>query len=246
MRLARKDRFEIKYLISFQQKQEIVDTLMRFAELDKNSPEHGYNVFSIYYDTHNFRFYREKIEGLEKRVKFRIRSYKKSKDDDPNGLFLEIKAKDNFTIIKDRCFLPHDICSRLISDNIDVESLSDFADHYVVKKFIYYHKRWHIKPVAAIQYKRLPLMLKHYHNFRITFDHSIKCMDTGMLNVDFSNAEYCLPSRLVVLEVKFNDKMPLWLMNYIKHHNLTQRRVSKYALAIEHLYQKRLQRRIMA
>jgi len=219
---------------------------MRFAELDKNSLEHGYNVFSIYFDTDNFRFYREKIEGLEKRVKFRIRSYKKNQDDDSlRGLFLEIKAKENLTIIKDRVFLPHDTCSRLISNNIDVENLSDFADHYVVKKFIYYHKRWHIKPVAAIQYKRLPLMLKHYHNFRITFDHSIKCKDASMLNMDFSTADYCLPNRLVVLEVKFNNKMPLWLMNCIKHHNLTQRRISKYALAIKHLYQRRLQKRII-
>ena len=69
------NRFELKYLVPRSQLEAIREELTGRMEPDPHAGPSGYGVWSVYYDTAQLRFYREKIEGLKFRRKLRIRRY---------------------------------------------------------------------------------------------------------------------------------------------------------------------------
>ena len=91
-------RLEYKFLVNKADLNKLRNRLLPFVELDpfvKEGSVHEYTVRSIYYDSSNFDFYFEKIDGYKIRKKLRIRSYDKVNNN--NLVFLEIKHKyDNF------------------------------------------------------------------------------------------------------------------------------------------------------
>ena len=69
---------EIKYLLSYTMLSKVREVLSPYMRLDKfagpkEAPD--YTVRSIYFDTKKLKFYNEKKEGLQKRIKVRVRSY---------------------------------------------------------------------------------------------------------------------------------------------------------------------------
>src|SRR5699024_5795974 len=70
-------RYELKYLVPEDTVPAIREELNQHMVRDPYAGPTGYGVWSVYYDTANLRFYREKIEGLKFRRKLRIRRYGK-------------------------------------------------------------------------------------------------------------------------------------------------------------------------
>ncbi len=87
-------RQEDKFLINIDKENEIKNDLKNFFFLDKNSLDgSGYYNFSVYFDTPNYKFYREKKEGLRDRIKLRLRCHLKNLNEKPSFWFLEIKSR---------------------------------------------------------------------------------------------------------------------------------------------------------
>ena len=69
------NRFEIKYQISIPERNNIINHIRPFMELDSHIKA-GYNIYevrSVYFDSPFKKAYFEKISGIKIRVKLRIR-----------------------------------------------------------------------------------------------------------------------------------------------------------------------------
>src|SRR3989338_10235142 len=94
---------ELKYTISI----EILPALLRYLstcgnlDVHHNKETQKYPVVSLYFDTPQFTFYEEKINGEPHRRKGRIRQYRNDFDL-TKPFFLEIKEKNTNFIFKKR------------------------------------------------------------------------------------------------------------------------------------------------
>jgi len=71
--------------------------------LERNGKK-NYLVRSLYLDTDNLKFYREKQSWISHRRKFRVRAY----NQDYSKVFLEIKQKKHDFVLKDRACIHYD------------------------------------------------------------------------------------------------------------------------------------------
>src|SRR5690554_2933168 len=77
-------RFELKYRISLKEYYQLKYAILPYMKQDKYTKagkNNKYLVRSLYFDTNNFKAYREKHNGDYGRIKFRIRTY----TDKPNS-----------------------------------------------------------------------------------------------------------------------------------------------------------------
>ncbi|NLB18282.1 MAG: VTC domain-containing protein, partial [Syntrophomonadaceae bacterium] len=81
---------------------EIRARLKYVAQLDKNSVgASGYKIRSLYFDNYADKAVTEKLSGLSRREKFRLRYY----NDDPFFIRLEKKAKSNRLCYKENSLI---------------------------------------------------------------------------------------------------------------------------------------------
>lgn len=110
-------RFELKYLVPREQLGALRADIAEQMSPDPHGGTYGYGVWSLYYDTSDYRFYWEKIDGIRFRRKLRISHY-----GDPgtvtgsSTVFLEVKQRVNRVTQKFRTELSHleaiDVCDK--------------------------------------------------------------------------------------------------------------------------------------
>ena len=89
MELLKAKRHELKYTISDLDCLVLKNRLSKVLKKDKNCPDEGYTIASVYFDDYNNKAYSEKVNGDAIRHKYRIRFY----NDDTSFLKLERKSK---------------------------------------------------------------------------------------------------------------------------------------------------------
>jgi VTC domain len=232
-------RLEYKYLVKNDDLERLRNKLLPFLELDpfvKEGPENDYTVRSIYFDSSNFNYYHEKIDGIKIRKKLRIRGYDNISNN--NLVFLEIKNKyDNF-IGKNRApLLYHNLESLLNTKSIETYALTNNGYANSIQdgeKFLHHLLKSGLKPTVLIVYEREAFFSKFDRSLRITFDKNIRFYDypkIGSLYRD-DDLEHATPSNFV-LELKFNNGFPKWLQDIVQEFGLTRRSVSKYTICID-------------
>ena len=97
-------RHEIKHEISRADMLVLQSRLPHLMQADAHAKDGRYFIRSLYFDTPSDKALREKIDGVDRREKFRIRFY----DNDPSFIRLEKKSKlsglgtkDNAAMTKD-------------------------------------------------------------------------------------------------------------------------------------------------
>ena len=226
-------RYEFKYVLSKDLRNEIEEELLHFMEFDpfvKKVENNKYNVRSLYFDDPFDSFYHEKIDGLMHRTKFRIRTYSYSYDENI-PIFLELKGRYNNFIFKHRTHLQDNSYFKLIKKINFYQSNNDIFINYkkdnIINRFIYDYYKKKIKPCLLIDYKRRPYISKYDYNFRLTFDEEIKAYKTKEL---FNNSNFkrdILPT-YTILEIKFPKHIPAWFHRIIKTYELNRYSFSKY------------------
>ena len=71
-------RFEFKYLLSESKRKAFEQDLLFFMEFDPfvvDKPGHQYFVRSLYFDDPQYSAFFDKVDGIKKRAKFRVRTY---------------------------------------------------------------------------------------------------------------------------------------------------------------------------
>lgn len=232
-------RLEYKFLVNNLDLEKIRSKLLPFVSEDSFSngkvvPE--YTVRSIYFDSSEFTFYHEKIDGIKNRKKLRIRSYNELEDN--NLVFLEIKNKYENFIGKNRAPLKyHDLKNILFTKDIEAYTLTSNGYTNSIRdseKFFHHMLRDKLKPIILIVYEREAYFSKFDKSLRITLDKNLRYFDNPCIHSLYKDDELklAIPNHFV-LEVKFTNGYPRWLRDIVQEFNLTRKSVSKYTICID-------------
>ena len=91
-----------------------------------------------------------------------------------------------------------------------------------------------LRPMMAVAYRRRALFGLHEPDLRITIDRRLR-YDASALELaePTDTGKEILDPRLSVLELKFNDRVPLWLVRLVESQGLELMRFSKYCAAVD-------------
>ncbi len=230
------NRYEIKYLLGADRLADVQAAMRDYLRLDANGSENGgYYVHSIYFDSPDLRFLREKFEGQLTRVKPRIRSYRASLDGPPSGIFLEMKGRYDRIVEKRRCPIDRPLAEVLLTQT-PVHPNGWSSMHSVLGEFQYMSHRFRLVPSVTVLYHRTAYFGTFWPNLRITFDRLLLCSPSTGLRTPSADFVQAVPCGQTVMELKYTDKMPLALLGCINGFGLQQRSFSKYAVSVERCF----------
>lgn len=215
-------RYELKYMISQEQKTRIQKELQPYMKLDKYGRT---TIRNIYYDTNNYRLIRHSIEKPAYKEKLRIRSYGQPAPDET--CFVELKKKYNSVVYKRRVFLPETEAIEWLSGKNHCHSSSQISKE--IDYFLDYYESLH--PTLFISYQREAFYAKDDSDFRITFDDNILCRQDDF---SLSSHIYGLPildKDKVLMEIKCSGGIPLWMTSILSKEHIYKTPFSKYGTA---------------
>ncbi len=229
------NRFELKYLISYDTAQKLQEDLKKYVIPDSYSKKDNglYTLSSLYYDTDDYRFYREKVDWLKYRRKLRIRQYEMEewlKDD--SIVFVEIKQRVDRVTQKRRVPMTYkqalEFCNEWV---IPPYERRDEATIFELYQFI---KQNNLKPSCITSYMRNAYFWTDYDTWlRVTFDTNIRYRKKNLNLADKEIWEFMISPDKVIMEVKANERVPYRLTEMIAWYNFRLIRVSKYCQWLE-------------
>ncbi|MBN1398917.1 MAG: polyphosphate polymerase domain-containing protein [Bacteroidetes bacterium] len=229
-----KNRLEYKYLVSAAYLDKLRYDLLNYLTPDAYAvlrPGYEYTVRSIYFDSHDYKCYYEKLDGIYTRKKFRIRGY--NKYEDSSQIFFEIKRKHENFISKNRARVPYAKLHKVLTDKYVDSHFADEEKMYF-DYFYYYYQLRQLEPKVLVVYNREAYECKFGSQLRITFDKDLK--SKAVSNIHQLYDEDGLRSayrREFVLEIKFFQVLPQWIKNVLEKYDLTRLAISKYTSSID-------------
>ena len=216
-------RHELKFLVSEPSAKILKSLLGAVLKRDSHYPNGEYTICSLYFDDPEFSAYTEKNDGNQNREKFRIRLY----NCDDSYIVLEKKYKKNDMVNKDSFLLnKNDVYS--ILEGRDVVSDDNLAKEFHAKRI-----SCGLRPVINVKYDRTAFVFPS-ENTRITVDENIRFSRSSTSLFEPNEPFIPLPSEAkTVVEVKFDDAFPSFLVPILSSVSAERTAFSKYAMAIE-------------
>lgn len=224
---GRRLRHELKFLIDVGTYHVLRNRLAPLMEHDGHSENGEYRVTSVYFDDIYRTGYVDKLNGIDTRRKFRIRSYGL----DPSFINLESKHKDNEFVSKVSGRITEEQYRRLLAGDCSFMCDSDDAED-VFGEYYRADRISALKPAVIVDYHR-EAFIYPFGNVRITFD---KKLSTCYNTVDmFDEKAFFSPvyDKDIILEVKYDDYLPASIWSAIQGVNAPQQSVSKYVLCCD-------------
>jgi hypothetical protein len=229
-------KYEFKYIVPVSKLEELRESILPYMELDPYAaamPNGEYTVRSIYYDTSNFDYFWEKVDGYKIRKKIRIRGYNDQLGHDT--VFMEIKRKFKEPIEKDRERLTFEVMKRLMAGEGADAYGEEGSSHGVngAGKFLYHVYRNNLKPVVLVIYEREAFQDRFTKEIRVTLDKNLRSIAYPGLDDLYSEkgVKPAIPGRFI-LEVKFKGNFPGWLRPITGRLGLIRRSASKYVFSV--------------
>ncbi len=227
------NRFELKYRLRHDRVPELVRAFGEYVVPDPYcTDEQGYPIYSVYSDTPEHTLFWEKVEGLKYRRKVRFRRYGTSPE-----VFVEIKQRVDRTLQKRRVRWP----VVRVMDTFFGEALRDDLageePDRVSQEVFFLWRHYGLRPNMGISYRRRAFFASNESDLRITFDHRVQYHPTepDVEHVPDSGKALIDPSH-VIMEIKFDHTVPLWLCAIVRQFGLEMIRMSKYCTAIDREY----------
>jgi hypothetical protein len=232
-RLHAFNRYEIKYLLDEFRVPELRAALTARMDSDPFSPQGGYPVTSLYYDTADLRFYWEKIEGLRFRRKLRLRLYGQPAEcTDETPVQVEIKQRVNRVTQKRRIELPYGSARRWLDmrETLPYErSQKGFVDE--VTTLI---GNLDLRPIVTTGYLREAFVGRDADlGLRVTIDHKVHGRDRDLHFASGATNRFIIPPKLAVVEIKANERVPYWVTDLAARIDMSVIRVSKYCQSVQ-------------
>lgn len=225
-------RREQKYLITRSQYEQLAELVLPYMRPDKYGVNGKYTVSSLYFENEEQDIYFETKNKLKYRQKLRLRVYD---DTDRNGIaFFEVKQKHNKVVNKRRLVIPLAEAYRYLENGED-EQLSSYetSNVQVLKEIDHFRKFYNLQPEMIVSYNRHAFHGITDPELRITFDLDLMCRNQDLCLENGAYGERFIDEDLVVLEVKVNHSVPLWLTRYLQELNCEQRSASKFCTSTE-------------
>ena len=219
-------RYELKYMLTLEQKEKILQAMSPFMELDKYGKT---TIRNIYFDTDNYRLIRRSIEKPTYKEKLRIRSYSRVEDDDT--VFVELKKKYENIVYKRR--LPLSKCDAMAWICRDQACPTDTQISREIDYFVDHYGR--LKPSVFLSYEREAYYEKNGGDFRVTFDENILCRQTDINLASEIYGSPILSENNVLMELKCAGGIPLWMVQVLSREKIYKTSFSKYGTAYSQL-----------
>lgn len=215
-------RYEIKYLLTYQQKKEIIQAMQPYMKLDK----YGHTTIrNIYYDTDNFRLVRRSMEKPVYKEKLRIRSYKTAAPND--SVFVELKKKYKKVVYKRRLTISEEDAMKSFGQDLPLPVHSQIADE--IEYFRSFYEG--LRPAVFLTYEREAFYELNGGDFRVTFDENILYRD---YDISLGSRVYGTPllnKDETLMEIKTSGGLPLWMSHELNRLKIYQTSFSKYGSA---------------
>ena len=188
---------------------------------DPHAVDGKYLIRSLYFDNAADKALREKLDGVSRREKFRIRYY----NDDTSLIHLEKKSKIGGLGKKQSAGLTAAQAQDIVDGSLDW--MADSSEELIYELYVKMRTQG-LRPKTIVDYTREPFIFGP-GNVRVTLDYNIR---TGSCCSDFLNPDCpTIPAgeAPIILEVKWDSYLPDIIRDAVR---LPGRRVtafSKYA-----------------
>lgn len=203
--------------------QQRMETVLR-PDSNESDPE-GYSVVSLYFDDLADSCLQETIDGVDLRDKYRVRIYNNSLD----VIKLEVKSKKDGRILKKSKSITRQQLEFLMKGKCIEDSAS--SDDPATLFNVAVRTRG-LRPKVIVGYERKAYVFEP-GNVRITFDRNVRASsrveDFGKSNISYD----FLKEYDKVLEVKYDEFIPDFLVQLLELGNMRQTAYSKYQLCRE-------------
>lgn len=216
-------RYENKYFISSAGYRQLKARLEAGLAKDTHTmhPDGCYFIRSLYFDDYLQSGLSDKVEGVEKREKFRIRFY----DADDSFIRLESKQKLGQMTRKLSAPLTREEAERLCRGDTWWMYKSE---HPLIRNFYLKQRTRLLRPSVLVDYYREAFT---FQDVRVTLD---KDIHSGRYSFDLFNKSLVtapvFPSDRVVLEVKYDDALPDAVKRLLSGVPMARSAISKYEL----------------
>ena len=213
-------RHEWKHEITYLDLLLLRQRLRAVAQPDIHAANGSYQIRSLYFDTPADKALREKLSGVSRREKFRIRYY----NGDPSVLHLEKKSKVGGLGNKQSAPLSIPEATAILQGSL---AWMPHSERPLVQELGCKMATQLLRPKTIVDYTREPYVYPP-GNVRVTLDYNIR---TGLRCTDFLNPCITIPAgdAPIILEVKWDAFLPSIIRDALQ---LEGRRVcafSKYA-----------------
>ncbi len=219
-------RYELKYLLTQEQKQAVLQAMQPHMQLDQYGRT---TIRNIYFDTDNYRLIRRSIEKPAYKEKLRLRSYRHVQPDSP--VFVELKKKYDGIVYKRRISLP-------VQQAMDwiLGRKSCPRDSQISREIDYFLKFYQgLRPAVFLSYEREAYFSRDHSDFRVTFDDNILCRQEDISLESGVYGTSLLSPGMVLMEIKCSGGMPLWMAQTLSQAKIRKTSFSKYGTAYENL-----------
>jgi SPX domain protein involved in polyphosphate accumulation len=223
------DRYELKYLVGDAAARAFTAELATHASPDSHAGEAGYPVYSLYWDSPELLFFWEKLDGEKLRRKLRFRRYGGERE-----VFVEIKQRIDRTVQKRRTRLEvPEVLEIFDRGALGQTAAADGRDPVLQEALVLCH-RHRLAPRLAVRYRRRAWFATFEPDLRVTLDSALQYESDELdLARPFESGRPILAPDRSVLEIKYNQRVPVWLVALVQKHGLEVVRFSKYCAAAD-------------
>lgn len=218
-------RYELKYLLTLSQKEQILEAMQPYMALDQFGRT---TVRNIYFDTDNYRLIRHSIEKPAYKEKLRLRSYRQANAH--SAVFVELKKKYKGVVYKRRIEMEEEPAMDWVCRGIGA------PDTQIGREIEYFRKFYDsLHPTVFLSYEREAYYTRCGSDFRVTFDDHILCRRED-LSLEYPVwGTLLLDEDLVLMELKTPGGIPLWMTRVLNEQRLYKASYSKYGTAYQKL-----------
>lgn len=218
-------RYELKYLLTEEQKQKVLAAMKPYMELDQYGRT---TIRNIYFDTDSYRLIRRSIDKPAYKEKLRIRSYDKASPE--STVFVELKKKYKHVVYKRRVSLTEREAMAWMHgtahDRHENAQISEEVDY-----FLRYYKT--LRPTVFLSYEREAYYATDGTDFRVTFDDTILCRQEDLSLESDVYGTPLLPEGMTLMEIKCSGGIPLWMTRVLSEEHIYKASFSKYGTAYQ-------------
>ncbi len=224
---------ELKFPVSAGQSAVLQKLVQGLAVPDRNGFNGCYEIFSQYYDSHDYRFFRDKINGEYIKTKLRLRLYRDEKRREWHSPGLEVKQRRGSLVTKFRLDLESGQgkdCFGESSPDIRGLILSNCHDSCIRDAIA----NVQLIPVVSLHYKRAAWQFCGIDGMRLTFDTRVSSLPAGRLPLDsLPELPACSISPGGIFEIKSYVLPPQTIIEKLVQLGIRQQSFSKYAWALQ-------------
>jgi len=229
-------RREFKYLVPRSDVPALRASLQGLCRLDPHAgPNNSYRLRSLYLDAPDLRLFHANEREAVSRFKARIRTY----PDDPEApVIAEIKDRNGDIIRKIRASLPEEDWTQALKPG-GCGAEAPAALHAFTSRVL----RHDLRPVCLVQYAREAWVSEWDEYARVSIDSRIECQASHEWTLEDQGSwrpiDHALLSwtqgSVCVVELKWAEVAPLWMMRLVQELDLLRHSFSKYCYSMTSL-----------